>query len=362
MRKITPLVITLCIFLILLSVSGTSFSASPEARKVSLAIFPFNDVHRNSLDMDIPAVLRSEFAGYGFIEIVPVEVIREKLFEIEPSFMWTEKEDSIKRGGILWKIETKVVEKINETVNARFLLYGDLIRFGDKWRIDAFIIKEGEVIPGKSFSVSGTKDEEISVRLTEISKSIADWLRKENILNEAEEDIRQYMGGMYSYPGVIGRIKKHISMVPESIPLRALLLDLYLKDKDNNQEDIINDGLKIIDLLELSADDDTRYLLSLAIDPFDAVAGGYEKKQAWDNAVAVRDKALRLFPYNSELHREGIGRSYYYTAKSFEEKGFREKAVESYKTASTYLQPSSAYFKQVMDGIEMLKRKGASSN
>ncbi len=362
MKKIRPLIITLCILLILLSTSGVSFSASPEAGKVSLAIFPFNDVRQNSLDMNIPAVLRSEFAGYGFIEIVPVEVIREKLYEIEPSFMWTGKEDSKKRGGILWKIEPKVVEKINERVTAQFSLYGDLIRFGNKWRVDAFVIKEGESGPGRSFSLTGIKDEEIPVRLTEISKSIAAWLRKDNVLNEAEEDIRQYKGGMVSYPGVIVKMKKNISTVPESIPLRALLLDLYLEDKDTNREDILSDGLKIIDLLKQPENSDTRYLLSLALDPFDAVAGVYEKKQDWDNAIAIRDKALRVFPYNSELHRKGIGRNYYYIAKSFEEKGSREKAMESYKTAISYLQPSSGYFTQAMDGFDRLKGKGTSSN
>ena len=354
----------ICIFLIAFIglTAAVPLCAAPDAGKVSLAIYPFNDVGQNSFDMNIPAVLHAEFSGYGFIEIVPVEVIREKLYEIEPLFMWTEKEDSMKRGGILWKIEPRIVEKINETVSAQFSLYGDLTSFGDKWRVDVFVIKEGEPAPGRSFRLTGMKEEELPVRLTEMSKGIADWLRRENLLNEAEEDIRQFMGGMYSYSVVTGKLKKYIISVPESIPLRALLLDLYLKEKDRSQEDIINDGLKIIELLGQGRDEDVRYLLSLALDPFDAVAAAYEKKEEWEDAIAVRDKALRLFPYNSESHREGIGRSHYYIAKSFEEKGLREKAMEGYKTAVSYLGPSSGYFKEAMDGIDRLKGKGASSN
>jgi tetratricopeptide (TPR) repeat protein len=353
----------ICIFLIAFFelTAPIPLSAAPDAGKVSLAIYPFNDVGQNSFDMNIPAVLRAGFSGYGFIEIVPVEVIREKLYEIEPLLMWTEKEDSVKRGGILWKIEPRVVEKINETVSAQFSLYGDLTGFGDTWRVDAFVIKEGEPAPGRSFRLTGMKEEELPVRLTEMSKGIADWLRRENVLNEAEEDIRQYMGGMYSYAGVTGKLKTYIVSAPASIPLRALLLDLYLQDKDRHQEDIINDGLKIIELLGQGGDEDVRYLLSLTLDPFDAVAAAYEKKGEWEGAIAVRNKALRVFPYNSEAHKEGIGRSYYYIAKSFEEKGLREKAMESYKTAVFYLGPSSGYFKESMDGIERLKGKGSYS-
>jgi tetratricopeptide (TPR) repeat protein len=204
--------------------------------------------------------------------------------------------------------------------------------------------------------------DELPAKLTGISKSIADVLRGESVLNTAEEDIRQYKGDMISHDMAISKMKKHISAVPESIPLRGLLLDLYLEDKDRNRGDILDYGLKIIDLMKETENADTRYLLSLALDPFDAVAAVYEKKQEWDNAIVVRDKALRSFSYNLELHKEGIGRDYYFLAKSFEEKGSREKAMESYKTAVTNLQPSSDFYKQAMDGIDRLNRKGAPSD
>lgn len=362
MKEAVALLINSFIFLSFLMASALPLSASAENGKVSLAIYPFNDVRRNSLDMNIPSLLHAEFSGYGFIEIVPVEVISEKLYEIEPQFMWAEKEGSVKRGGILWKIEPRIVDKINETVSAQYSLYGDLINLDDTWRVDAFLEKEGEAAPVKSFRLSGKKADEIPAKLTGMSKSIADLLKSDAVLNGAEEDIRQYKGGMVSYSEVTGKMKKHISTVPESVPLRALLLDLYLEDKETNREDILSDGLKIIDLMKQPDNADTRYHLSLALDTFDAVAGVYEKKQEWDKAIAIRDKALRLFPYNSDLHKEGIGRNYYYLAKSFEEKGSRDKAMESYKTAVSYLQSSSDFYKQAMDGIKRLEGKGALLN
>ncbi len=362
MNKNRAFLTILFISLYFLTIAPLPLSSAAENGKVSLAIYPFNDISRNSLNMNIHAVLYADFSGYGFIEIVPVEVIREKLYEIEPQFLWTEKEDVVKNGGILWKIEPRIVEKINETMSAEFSLYGDFIGFDDTWRVEAFLIKEGEPEPVRSFKLTGRKYDELPAKLTGMSKSIADLLKRDAILNGAEEDIRQYKGGMVSYIGVISKIKKYFSTVPESVPLLALLLDLYLEDKDGNREDILSDGLKIIDLLKQPENTDTRYLLSLALDPFDAVAGVYEEKKDWDNAITIRDKALRLFPYNFELHKEGIGRNYYYNAKSFEEKGSREKAMNNYRTAISFLPPSSGYFKEAMEGIDRLKGKGVSSN
>jgi len=354
MKKSLAFIIKFFISLSIIIAVEHPLYAGTENGKISLAVYPFNDVRRNSLDMDIPLLLSAELSGYEFIEIVPVEVIREKLYEIEPQFMWTEKKDSVKRGGILWKIEQRIVEKINDAVNARYSLYGDLMSFGDRWRVDAFLAKEGETDPVRTLRFNGMNFDELPAKMTGISKSIAEVLKGESVLNTAEEDIRQYKGGMISHDMVISMMKKHISAVPESIPLRGLLLDLYLEDTEGNAGDILSAGLKIIGLMKETANADTRYLLSLALDPFDAVAAVYEKKQEWDNAVVVRDKALRSFSYNPELHKERIGRDYYFIAKSFEEKGSRKKALEHYKTAISYLQPSSGYFKEATDGIDRL--------
>lgn len=362
MKKSVALILNLFISLSFVMAAAFPLTATAENGKVSLAIYPFNDVGRHSLDMNIPALFHAEFSGYAFIEIVPVEVIRNKIYEIEPQFMWTAKEDSVKKGGILWKIEPRVVEKINEAVNAQFSLYGDFTSSGESWTVDAFLIKDGEAESARPFSLTGLKYDELQAKLTDMSNSIAGLLKGDAELSGAEEEIRKYKGGMDSYAEVIGKMKKHISAVPESVPIRALLLDLYLEDKNSNREEIVSNGLKIIEMIKAPDNTDTRYILSLALDPFDAVAVIYEQRQERDKAIAIRDKALRLFPYNFELHKEGIGRDYYYIAKSFEEKGNRQKAMDNYKNAVTFLQSSSPDYEQSMEGIDRLKGKGVSSN
>lgn len=361
MNKIFAFMPRFFISLSVLMAMALPLYAVAEDVKVSLAVYPFNDLHRNSLDMDIYDLLSTELTGYEFIRLVPVEVIREKLYEFEPQFMWTEKNDAVKRGGILWKIESGIVEKTNKAVNAQYSLYGDLMGFDKRWRVDAYLVKEGETDPVRRFSFNGMNYEEMLAKLTGMSKSIAEVLKGESVLDAAEEDIRQYKGGMVSYAGTIVKIKKHIVTVPESIPLRALLLDLYLEDKDLNQEDILIDGLKIISMIKDQESEGMRYMLSLALDPFDSVARVYEVKKDWDNAIKIRVRALDTFPLNPVLHKEGIGRSYYYIAGSFEEKGMTDKAVENYKTAVFYLQPSSVFYKNAMDGIRRLEGKGVSS-
>jgi hypothetical protein len=309
MIKTKVFVITLfIIFPFLIPVSIESFMTT-NTGKVSLAIFPFNDVQQNSLNMDIPGVLHAEFSKYEFIEIVPVEIIREKVYEIEPQALWTGRRGMQNRGGILWSIEPRIIEKVNETVAAQISVYGDLIRSGHTWSIDAFLIKNNKIGPQKTFKLSGTKDEEIPAKLAEMSKVIAEWIRKGNVLKEAEEDMRSYMGGMYAYQTVIEKMKNHVNTNPESIPVRGLLLELYLKEKENHEEEIIREGMKIIDLLKQGDDEGMRYLLSINIDPFDAVAGIYEGRGNREKAIEIRKSALELFPFNSEMHKKKIGKN-----------------------------------------------------
>ncbi len=334
-----------------------SFVEGSDTNKIKIAIFPFNDIQSKSFDIRIPAVLDAELSKNEFIESVLVEVDREKIYEIEPSFLWTEKEDDEKIGGILWKIEPRVVEGINKRVSAEFSIYGDLTRFGNKWMIDVNIKKEKDLRPKKSFTISGLKDEEIPERLKEVAKNIIDWLRNKNVLSEAEEDIRRYMGGLYTYAAVIEKITNRVDSFPESIPLRALLLDLYLKEKEMYHNEIMNEGLKIISLYDPSREEDTRYLLSISIDPFDTTAEIYEEERAWENAIEIRNKAMKLFPYRAENHKKRLGRDYYFFALSFEKRGQNEKALENYKRAMTYLQQDSGYFKAVVEGLERLRDK-----
>jgi tetratricopeptide (TPR) repeat protein len=358
--NLRTLLITCLILLVSFVFATISCAVIYDTGKIRIAVFPFNDVQSEYLDMSIPAVLRAELSRYDFIEIVPVEVIREKIYEIEPSFLWTEREGVVNTGGILWKMEPIIVEEVRENISAQISIYGDVVRFGDKWRIDAYISKKKIIGPEDSLniaSIDGLKYEEIPDKLKELAKEIAGLLKKDHVLSEAEEDIRRYKGGQYTYSTVIKKMEGHVNLYPKSIPLRALLLDLYLKEKEKNREKVINEGLKIINLYDPSREEDVRYLLSLSLDPFDAAAEAYEKKEDWKNAIYLRNKAVKLFPLGKTNHKNGLGHDHYFFALSLEMEGQNAEALESYRKATTYLQPNSTYYEAAVKGVERLKER-----
>lgn len=94
----------------LFSFLQVAYAGPLDAVKVRLAIFPFNDMNTETLDTNIPAVLRTELSRYEFIEVIPVETVTKKIYEIEPSIVWTEKEGGGKRGGILWTVQPNLID------------------------------------------------------------------------------------------------------------------------------------------------------------------------------------------------------------------------------------------------------------
>lgn len=325
--------------------------------RLRIAVFPFNDMNSKTLDLNIPLVLSSELSGYEFIEIVPVETITKRLYEIKPSLLWTEKNSGKERGGILWTIQPKVIEEVNKNVSAEFSIYGDLTRFGDAWRIDSYIIEGTDSGKRKSFTITGLKDNEIPEKLSELAKLVTDWLREKNVLHEAEEYVRRYMGGTYTYPVVLEKMKGLVKSFPESIHLHALLIDLYLKQKPEYGEEIIQEGLKVISLYDPKKEDTTRYLLSLNLDPFDVIAEIYEDRLDLEKALSIRNKAIEIFPYRTGVHKEGLGKDCFLIAQIFEKKDQKSKALESYEKALSYLAPSSMYYKKATEGINRLKER-----
>lgn len=350
------LLITLIIISFLLTCSIVAHSAYYEVTKPRIAVFPFNDIQSRSLDMNIPVVLKAELSGYDFLETVPVEIVSQMIYEIEPSYFWTEREGVEKTGGILWRMEPTIIEEVKKNVPAEFTVYGDITRFGRKWRIDVYLLETEENKPGWSLSLSGEKEEAIPDKLTYAAKKIADRLKEKKEVYDAEEDIRRYMGGLYTYETVMKKIKVRVKSFPESIRLRALLLDLYIKKKRVNEAAIIEEGLKIMKLYDPSDDEVRRYFLSLDIDPFNAVAEIYEERKDWDNAIEVRNKALKLFPYGTDIHRSGLGKDHYYLARTQEDSRNYAKAIINYKRAMTFLPASSKYFKHSMERADMLIR------
>jgi hypothetical protein len=330
---------------------------SSDVVRLKLAVFPFNDMETKTLDTNIPVVLKSKLAEYEYLEIIPVETITRKVYEIEPSFLWTGKEGSEKKGGILWTIQPRIVEEVNKDISADMSVYGDMTRYGDRWRIDARIVEDGNQEPLKVFTITGLRNEKIPGKLTELAGMIADSLKSKIVLHEAEEYIRRYMGGIYTYALTQEKIKGLVNSFPGSVPLRALLLDLYLKQKDKYAEEILREGLGIIEIYSPERGDDTRYLLSLNIDPFHAAAEIYEERQDWEHAIGIRENALKIFPYRDEMHKNGLGRDYYFSGVSLENTGQKTKALEKYKISLLYLKPSSEYFQKAEDRIKRLNEQ-----
>ncbi|MBI4697836.1 MAG: hypothetical protein HY758_02685 [Nitrospirae bacterium] len=324
---------------------------------LSLAIFPFNDIASESLDMRMPAVLKAELSRYEFIKIIPVETVKEKIYEIEPSLMWAEKKGGEKRGGILWKMEPKIIHKVRRALSADYSLFGDLTRFNKKWRMDAYIIEESDPAPVMSFTFSGTSDEDLPDRLAELARKTADWLGRKHSLHEAEEYIRSYLGGIYTLSSTVQGLEKLVSLDSGSIPLNGLLLDLYSRDEGRYQEEIIRTGLNIVSQYDSAAESDRRYLLSLSMDPFDIISRTYEARQDWKNAIDMRGRALKTYAFRMSHHRAALGRDHYFFAVSLGENGEKTKALEHYDKALVYLPSSSDEYQMAKERRDKLTQK-----
>lgn len=233
-------------------------------------------------------------------------------------------------------------------------LSGELTRFGKRWRISARIKEDENQGTEAVFTIAGLNDEEMTGELTGLAKKIADALKGKNALREAEEYVRRYRGVVYTYSAVLEKIKDLVNSFPGSVPLHALLLDLYLQQKERNADSVLSESLKIMEIYDPEKGDDTRYLLSLNIDPFHTAAEIYEGRQEWSNAIAVRTAGLDAFQYRDEEHRIGLGRDYYFLGSLLEKAGQGENALENYEKSLTFLKPSSEFFRKAEEAIEKL--------
>lgn len=362
-NRVFPFLVTAFFILLYFFLQLTDVMASENgAKKIRVAIFPFNDLQSNSLDTGLPSILKAGLSEYEFIETVPVETIKQKIYEIQPSSVWTKREGGTDSAGIIWRIKPQVIEEVQEKVPADYSVYGDLKRFGKTWTVIIYIMKERETNISKSFIINIVKEEKIPEGMHETSRKIAEWLKGENIVSEAEEVMRRHSGGLYTHSVALEKIKTLSNSYSDSVPLHALLLELYLARKDRYGEKIIYESSKIIDIYDPLNDDDTRYLLSMNIDPYDAAADIYEKREDWKKAISIRHKAEKVFPYSSDRHQKMLGKDYYFYAISFEKNGDNARAEENYGKAMNYLKPSSDYYHNAKDGYDISKSKRRSGN
>jgi len=208
-----------------------------------------------------------------------------------------------------------------------------------------------------SISAAGTTYSELSEKVSDMSAAIAAWLKGERVLGRAEEDVRRYLGRIVSYSDTVDAIERYVHEYPQSMPLRALLLDLYLKEKKVYKQKVLEEALTIIDLYKTRAYSDTRYLLSLSLDPFDIAAEAYEEREDWSKAISIRDRALKAFPFKKIRHRDGLARDHYFQGRAYEEKGQATKALEQYQQARGYVSTSSEYHHKIRDGVKRTEKE-----
>lgn len=297
--------------LIILCVCGSPLSARSyfvDAGKVTVAVFPFRNLTVNSLEEDMAGVIERELANHAFIEIVPVTLILNAGYEIEPLFLWTEMNEGEKMGGMLWEFRPFITEETSASVRAEILIYGDMIKREDGYRLDVIAIKERESEPAWSRVFSPIGDDELSLRAAEAASELAAWVKAEYALRFAEEDVRRYRGGMVSLEETISLLRERLETAPQSIPLHTLLIDMYRMGGDVYEEHVLREAEEIVGLLDKGSSDDHRYLISRDIDPYDIVARALEKKEEWKEAIVLRERALREFPANFEVHTRALER------------------------------------------------------
>lgn len=346
--------------LIVLCICGFPLSAQPypvAAGRVTVAVFPFRDLTLNTLEKDISGIIATELARHAFIEVVPVNLTLKEGYEIEPLFLWTEMREGEKRGGMLWAFRPFLTEETSAAASAEILLYGDMTKSEEGYRLDVFAVQGWEQEPAWSWGLSRVRDDELSLRAADAAGALAEWVNAAYALRFAEEDVRQYLGGMVSHEQAVSRLHERLDNAPQSLPLRALLFDLYRRDSETHQDQMLREAEELIRLLGKGSDADLRYLLSRDVDPFDAAASSREKKEAWQSAISLRERALREYPAHFEVHKRALGRDYYGLGRSHEKEGRRHQAGDAYERALRYLTPSSELYEPALSGLERVRER-----
>ncbi len=338
----------------LLLFSSINHPVSADIKKIKVLILPFYDLHKKNMDMAIPDTLRAALVRDKSIEIVPFEIAQRTTRKIEPSLFWAERGEGWYGGGLIWEVKEEVLQETAVRLSTDYIIHGNISRFGDRWRVDAYIYAGGRKRPLWSFVSTGIQDNEIPENMDTMAKEISRWIHGELAVERAEEYIRGYMAGAHTYPATLKMVEGLVRDFPESIPLNAILMELYLKEKSRHKEAIIKTGLNIIDLYPSSSEDDARYLLSTGIDPFDVLAKIYEDGGLLKEAVATHEKALELYPYGTKHHRYGLGKDLYLFAVSLEKDGIIKEALDHYMRALEYLTPASEEYEPAKEGVTRL--------
>lgn len=337
----TMKVLRIGVIFILVLLPGTLFSQTTP----KIGLLPFNDLNRKEVDLTIPSLIQTELAGYEGLEVLPMDVVMKEIERVRPELLWEEESSK----GMWLIMERERIEKVKPALSADILLYGDRSRFGDVVRVNIYLSKKGKEGLYKTFSVEG-REEELPEKLKEVSKEIASFIASEGALKRAQEYARGYRGGIYTYEVTLRAIKGLLEKWG-SVRIEAIYLSLLLERGKEREGDILKEGKRLIELYDPLREEDTRFLLSLGLDPFDTVARIYESEGRLKEAIEIRKKALEVFPYNRKRHTKALGKDHYLLGLSLEEKSNREEAKRHYREALRLLPPSLEEYRKAKERL-----------
>jgi hypothetical protein len=350
------------------AIAGLCYGAVYAEVKKKVTIFPFNDLTVSRIDLQSSAIIEAELSKIGFIELVPAEVVRQKVLDFEPAFLWTGRmtgrstsrtttrntsqnsaqssaQSSIQNttrnidqstGGILWNINTRIVEQVSRGLSSDYSVYGDVTGGKDKLQINVRITdNDAKVL--RTISAAADDRDGLPQAYTRIGKRAASFFEEATVVERAEDEVRSYLAGLDSIGGVVAKVQRTANRYPRSMPLRAILLDLYLREKALYSSRIEAAANEVIELYNPANGDDARYLAALYLDPYDVLAAPYEARRNWTRAIAIREKALRDFPFFFHQEKLALGHAYFMMAQEFELKRDGNRAANYYRKAISVL-------------------------
>ncbi len=319
-----------------------------------LAFLPFQDTSSRNLDLKTPAMLKKALAGSKFLKFVPVEISTEKIYQIDPLILRTGLDGANKQGDIFWSIRPEIMTQVSSIPDADFLVSGILTGSGQEKTLYINVSERSGSVREMAFHCNVPDSKTGDVCIDEMAGDISGWLYKIYALSEAEEYIRRYKGRIDTYDDTVRKLQVRLKALPGSIPIGGLLLDMYIEKRARHEDEIRAIGTGLIRDLEHAGPDDIRYLLSLSLHPFDGVAIQYEMDARWQDAVELREKALKVFPYWSGVHRTALGGDYFRIAEVLEEAGDAESALVSYRKSLRYLSNANALYNETLMRINNL--------
>nr|MBC8412200.1 hypothetical protein [bacterium] len=256
---------------------------------------------------------------------------------------------------IVWQFKTFPVARARATLPADFIVHGDTIGSGEGRVVNIHLREFSRSEPVRTITLTVWSEEEFMAGLETAAGRIGSWIIRAKAIDLSEELIREYLAGLIGYGDAVTELRRLADLDSSSMPVFALLLDLQKRHVVGNDRDLIETGEKVIALYDPKVGEDTRYLLSLDLDPYDITASVYERWAEWSEAIKLRKLAFQRYPFGRAAHEQKIGMAYLQQGISFEKKGRVDDAMDSFINAMTHLPEQSEPYISAKEAFERLQ-------